>query len=1207
MRLYRHFFYYIMKIIATSAVLLIFISSAFSQHENPSAMSASFGISFPSNNVGLSTGALSVSIPIDDNPFIPISLSYTATGHKVSQRSGVVGLGWNISTDAYIVREVRSIPDDAETGYSGNSPTGAAVNSTLNGEKVYKFFHAKIDDSEPDIFHYQFLGYGGSFIITEGRQAIKFNDDDLKIEPFYSNTLKKYTGFNVWDGNGNKYSFFVMEDMGSAVNGGTPNTYTYKWYLSAVNYYETNKNLIFNYETYGQVSESHQYRRAFGTTSLSINTDNVVNTRTPRYLRSIVYDDFKIEYQYGSSADFTNARRLNSIFFYRYDKFLYSYDLSYSYFTSSNTHRLKLKRIRKNRSGSPSLLVASFNYYGEGIGEFLLPPHQSYQQDHWGYFNNNQVSSLFSYQNANRNPSLAHTKACVLKRVNYPTGGYEEYDYELNTYRLSNQNHFAGGLRIKKIDRFDGVNTISGSVYSYDLTSGVSSGQIYAQPIYSRQYILQILSSPLTYTQHVEHSFRALTDIYGRHVVYSKVTEILVNGSTIVNDFFNFSDDQTEMNYFPSIYKITYNIGGTNVSNLSGHNTILGYNDNIPWGYHNVNGSKAGLSKLTRFKNNADQEEKLIEFFYTKFYNGTQRVGYSNSLAKFISGTPNTVEMYIGKYFIRPYYFKLNKQITHTSDPQNPSSKIVEVNDIAYNSSNRLPSINSSYLQNQSGEKIHHETFYLIDEPVSTVQTNAVTHNLTNVVVRTISKKNTEQRARADYNYVFNAGKVRLDRTIQRGRSSSPIFSDQSLTYQNGVPVQVLDNILGDVNSVIFDDLYMSPIAQVQNSNFNNAAYTGFELGQKGNWTFQNPLKYDENCYQEYMTCVNNCDFSQCYDDCELYYYNQCLSLEVNVNQNDANTGKYSYNLSKGKITKSNLSTGAKYILSYWRKSGTVSINGVNSNVLKLSRTINNWIYEERELNVTNSTIEVSGNAIIDDLRLYPINARMETSTYNIFDNHSSQTDENNMSGSVELDGMGRFHLARDYNKDILKRNAYNILPYGFSETEFVQLPSTSGSFSLNLFSNTTWAIGNLPSWLSVNSANGSNDSPRNFTYQQNTGSVRSANITLTSPNFPTKNIVVNQQAAPPYINVSQSYLEFSFYDDDPQYFNISSNTNWSISVTYYDGQDWLYFFPPVGSGNAQITIGSSNLPYYGSNWYALLTITGGGITRYVNVYAYGY
>ncbi|MFT3945675.1 MAG: RHS repeat protein [Agriterribacter sp.] len=186
--------------------------------------------------------------------------------------------------------------------------------------------------------------------------------------------------------------------------------------------------------------------------------------------------------------------------------------------------------------------------------------------------------------------------------------------------------------------------------------------------------------------------------------------------------------------------------------------------------------------------------------------------------------------------------------------------------------------------------------------------------------------------------------------------------------------------------SYIWDYNSAYPIAQVINSPVTDIAHTSFEADSKGNWTYTGTPAADAT----------------------------------------APTGKKAFTIvnSASNITKSGLSTTTTYIVSYWKKSGTVAVNGTTA---VTGKTINGWTYyEHKVVNPSGGLITVSGtNGIIDELRLYPITAQMTTYTYEPLIGMTSQTDPSGKVITYEYDGFGRLKSIRDKDGNIIKTMDY--------------------------------------------------------------------------------------------------------------------------------------------------------------------------------------
>ena len=174
-----------------------------------------------------------------------------------------------------------------------------------------------------------------------------------------------------------------------------------------------------------------------------------------------------------SNSDECSGRKLNSIKVNANDgTVIKNIQFSYSSFMPSNVggnyapqetkgeaqNRLKLDNVKEVTSSGT--LTTRFSYNSK-----QLPSKRSCAQDFWGYYNGkeNKISErrytliptptefmslnafeaekLRNYwQGADRFSTEDCMQACVLNRVDYPTGGYTTYDYSANTIYTNNYN-----------------------------------------------------------------------------------------------------------------------------------------------------------------------------------------------------------------------------------------------------------------------------------------------------------------------------------------------------------------------------------------------------------------------------------------------------------------------------------------------------------------------------------------------------------------------------------------------------------------------------------------------------------------------------------------------------------------------------------------------------------------------------------------------
>jgi YD repeat-containing protein len=210
--------------------------------------------------------------------------------------------------------------------------------------------------------------------------------------------------------------------------------------------------------------------------------------------------------------------------------------IEFSYRENPND-RLQLQTLREK---ADNLQKPTFVFtYNNSI---KLPAYLSNSKDHWGYYNNKlpqldpySSASMSNYYNF-REPDFTYTKAEILTKIQYPTGGYKEFEYEPHKYTKilkRNKNSGAisietvsektgGGLRIKKIKENDGTTTIT---KNYEYNTGILNGEV---QYYWQGYEGKLLNGN-TYTADRFFSYSILPvsdNISGGNVSYSKVTEI---------------------------------------------------------------------------------------------------------------------------------------------------------------------------------------------------------------------------------------------------------------------------------------------------------------------------------------------------------------------------------------------------------------------------------------------------------------------------------------------------------------------------------------------------------------------------------------------------------------------------------------------------------------------------------------------------------
>ncbi len=160
------------------------------------------------------TGVPQISIPIysiEAGPIkIPISLSYHASGVKVQEPAGWVGMNWALDAGGVITRSVQGLPDEVPASSSQQKgyfrDYGYSNYLYAAGQENWTNFIDGTDDGEPDFFFYNFAGHSGKFYFRDDRTPIIVPEEDLKIIPG-SNGSTTMDYFTIITPDGTQYIF----------------------------------------------------------------------------------------------------------------------------------------------------------------------------------------------------------------------------------------------------------------------------------------------------------------------------------------------------------------------------------------------------------------------------------------------------------------------------------------------------------------------------------------------------------------------------------------------------------------------------------------------------------------------------------------------------------------------------------------------------------------------------------------------------------------------------------------------------------------------------------------------------------------------------------------------------------------------------------------------------------------------------------------
>lgn len=412
--------------------------------------------------VNLYTGMPSISIPLFNYKNIQglatgISLNYFAGGIKVNESPSSVGLGWNLSMGGTITRSVRGVADDHPSAgylYVGAIPTDSRT-------KAGRYYNG-CEDSEQDIFQFNFNGRSGSFVIGKNNQIIVMPSSKIRISyapdtneffPIGDTLLSVISSFTVTTEDGVKYVFDNVEyqysDAVVCGTGSTPTStrkfqYATAWYLSTIIAPFSSSVISIKYETKNHVDwESWNQVDTVRSGVHHSDSSGANVTSTPiisKVPTEIIFPDsskISLVYSYRGQFRFTTYPVLQRIK-YSDTVFRYGYQLHWDTtvvgglkkdFLSGLSYYTKDRVMPGYRFSynAPYFPISRYNDHTYFLNK----------KDHWGFYNGanngkNQVPANSGINSgADRTPNNL-ALASSLSSVKDPSGGITYYHFENN-------------------------------------------------------------------------------------------------------------------------------------------------------------------------------------------------------------------------------------------------------------------------------------------------------------------------------------------------------------------------------------------------------------------------------------------------------------------------------------------------------------------------------------------------------------------------------------------------------------------------------------------------------------------------------------------------------------------------------------------------------------------------------------------------------
>lgn len=476
-------------------------------YPTPSAMEMYKYLGHP---ISYATGLIDISVPLytmkNSNLDIPLQLKYHSSGIKIQDAEGVLGLGWSMFPGFKISRIIMGKPDDVypvvsndfDNMFSSDSNSAAMEMSnfatfiTQFGGQDGKSPGQIRKDGLHDIFSIYLPNENTSFILeyVDGKYnpLMLPEKSPLRIVPIFDNngnSSYKLYAFDVWDAQGNKYSFGPSTGW---ISGDSPDymeitpssagTLISGWLLREITQPNGEK-IFFSY------IESREEDK-FWSSSFSLIDDENPNFH--------VFTSIPNNGEYSANNFFYGARRPLQIASIESERCLVNFCYSH---VSMDIHSISMKlesiivrdkttgRIVKNIrfTSGDNYFLKDIDISGEGKYQFEYNMFEgqfgSRAIDWFGYFNGRledekqpynipacvlkYVEPLSSHPlpviGVSREVGPDAMKAKSLKKITYPTGGWLAIDYESHQFRAIGYGLFTGGgLRVKSTQLHDPVS-----------------------------------------------------------------------------------------------------------------------------------------------------------------------------------------------------------------------------------------------------------------------------------------------------------------------------------------------------------------------------------------------------------------------------------------------------------------------------------------------------------------------------------------------------------------------------------------------------------------------------------------------------------------------------------------------------------------------------------------------------------------------------
>jgi len=236
--------------------------------------------------------------------------------------------------------------------------------------------------------------------------------------------------------------------------------------------------------------------------------------------------------------------------------------------------------------------------------------------------------------------------------------------------------------------------------------------------------------------------------------------------------------------------------------------------------------------------------------------------------------------------------------------------------------------------------------------------------------------------------------------------------SEVQLFDSKGNPLETKMGEQGVYKSMLWDTINGQKLAEVINARYNDIAFTSFENNEPGPGGSLSVIRGNIG-----------------YD----------LTHVTDGQPEPAASGKYVFKMSSSMGAQlingsQNLTQGKAYILSFWALGTVPPQVAIGNTTLTLPPSVyerGSWKQYMLNFTPTGTTDKIkfswtgNGNVFLDEIRLYPAEARMQSWTHTPLFGITSSTDENGRIAYYSFDGLGRPIQVRDQDRNIRTHTKY--------------------------------------------------------------------------------------------------------------------------------------------------------------------------------------